>query len=75
LKSTGDEAEIPIVQRGNAQVSAVMGNTLTLMDVNSYEVFETPRPKEVESINAGDEVEYIRVDENVRVLRKKGSSE
>lgn len=75
LKSTGDEAEIPIVQRGNAQVSAIMGDNLSLMDINSYEVFEAPKPKDLnEAIATGDEVEYIRVDENVRVLRKKGGS-
>ncbi len=74
LKSTGDEADIPIVQRGNAQVSAVMGDMVSLMDINSYEVFECPKPKDIGSIKAGDEIEYIRVDQNTRILRKKGTS-
>jgi translation initiation factor 5A len=74
LKSTHDEAEIPIVQRGNAQVSAVMGETISLMDIGSYEVFECPKPKDVAGIRAGDEVEYIRVDQNMRILRKKGTA-
>lgn len=74
LKSTGDEADIPIVQRGNAQVSAVMGETVSLMDVTSYEVFECSKPKDGTGLKAGDEVEYIRVDQNVRILRKRGAS-
>ena len=74
LKSTGDEAETPIVQRSNAQISAVMGNTLSLMDMSSYAVLEAPKPKDIPNLKQGDEVEFIRVDDNVRVLRKKGSS-
>lgn len=73
LKSTGDEADIPIVQRGNAQVCAVMGDLLSLMDIGSYEVFECAKPKDIAGVKAGDEIEYIRVDQNVRVLRKKGT--
>lgn len=74
LKSTGDEADVPIIARGNAQVSAVIGDNLSLMEINTYEVFECAKPKDVPGIKAGDEVEYIRVDQNVRVLRKKGST-
>ena len=73
LKSTGDEAEIPIVNRSNAQVSAVLGDQLSLMDIETFEVFECPKPKEF-SVKAGDEVEFIRVDQNVRVLRKRGTN-
>lgn len=73
LKSTGDEADIPIVQRGSAQVSAVMGDMVSLMDTSSYEVFECSKPKDVAGIRAGDEVEYIRVDQTARILRKKGT--
>ncbi|MBU0635764.1 translation initiation factor IF-5A [Candidatus Micrarchaeota archaeon] len=74
LKSTGDEAEVPIIQRSTAQISAVMGDSLSLMDMGSYEIIEAPKPKELSGLKQGDEVEFIRVDENIRVLRKKGSS-
>lgn len=73
LKSTGDEAEIPIVKRSNAQVSAVMGDNLSLMDISSFAIIEAPKPKEL-SLKPGDEIEYIQVDQSIKVIRKKGSA-
>lgn len=74
LKQTTDEAEVPIVERGNAQVAAVMGDTLSLIDANSFQSFDCPKPKDVAGIKQGDDVEYIHVDESVRILRRRGTS-
>ncbi len=74
LKQTGDEAEVPIVERGNAQIAAIMGDTLSLIDANSYQSFECPKPKDIGGLKQGDDVEYIKVDESVRVLRRRGTS-
>jgi len=71
LEPTGSNAEVPIIKRSNAQVVAVMGDTLSLMDTASYEAFNCPAPKDVPGIKAGDEVEYLQLDEQVRILRKK----
>lgn len=71
LIPTAANAAQPIIKRGNAQVVAVMGDSLQLMDMESYENFTVPYPKEVGELQGGDEVEYMKLDENVKVVRKK----
>ena len=72
LKGTGDEHEVPIIVRGNAQIVAVMGDTLSMMDMENYETREIPMPKDVSGLKQGDEVEYIRWGDKYRVMRKTG---
>ena len=71
LKPTSEDQEVPIIDRGNAQVIAVAKELLHLMDTETYETFEIPVPKDVTGIKQGDEVEFLRYGANVRVLRKK----
>jgi len=71
LKPTSEDHEVPIIDRGNAQVIAAAKELLHLMDTTSYETFEIPVPKDVPGIKQGDEVEFLRYGQNVRVLRKK----
>ena len=71
LKPTVQDAEVPMVEKGTAQVVAVMGNNIQLMDTESYETFNSEKPKDVEGLQSGIEVEYIRVDLNVKIVRKK----
>lgn len=74
LASSGDELKCPIIARGNAQVVANLGSTYQLMDLSSYETFEAPIPKEADltsKITNGQEVEYIRDEDKVRILRTK----
>ena len=65
------DAEVPIVDRGNAQVVAVMGGQVQLMDVGTYETFNVPKPAEIKDLASGDEVEYLRADKNFKILRKR----
>ena len=74
VAASGDELKTPIIARGNAQVVANLGSTYQLMNLTTYETFEAPIPKEqdlVSKITNGCEVEYIRDDDKVRVLRTK----
>lgn len=73
LKPTGAEAEVPIIVKGNAQVVAVMGDTVQIMDLTSYETFDVRKPAEVQGLASGIEVEYMRWGDNVKIVRKKGS--
>lgn len=74
LCSGGDEVKSPVIHRGNAQVVASIGNKYQLMDLSTYETFESPGPLEAETkskITNGCEVEYIRDEDKVRILRVK----
>lgn len=70
LKGTGDETEVPIITRGNAQIVAVVGDTLSLMDLANYETRDVPKPKDVPGLQQGDEIEFIKWGDNYRVMRK-----
>lgn len=71
LKPTNSEAEVPIIAKGTAQVVAVMGDTLQIMDVQSYETFNAPKPAEISGLASGVEVEYQRWGEQAKIMRKK----
>ena len=71
LKPTSADIEVPIVDKGSAQVVAAMGGSLQIMDMETYETVDIPNPKDIPGIKAGDEVEYIRFGPMFKVMRKK----
>jgi len=71
LKPVDADAEVPIIKKGTAQVVAVVGNNLQIMDIESYEMKEVEKPKEVAGIQQGMEVEYISFGDNLKITRKK----
>ena len=71
LKPADADVEIPIIKRSTAQVVAVMGGNLQIMDTSSYETFDVAKPKEFSGLQSGDEVEYIQFGDNIRIVRKK----
>jgi len=75
LKPTSAEAEVPIIEKGSAQVVAILGDVVQIMDLESYEMLDTKKPKDVAGIEGGKgiEVEYIRYGKDVKIMRKKGS--
>jgi len=74
LASSGDEAQAPVVQRSNAQVVADLGDNIQIMDMSSYETIEVKKPAEkdiFEKLTNGCEVEYLRLDDKIRIVRVK----
>jgi len=71
LKPTDASVEVPIILKGSAQVVAVMGTQIQIMDTESYKTYDLDKPKDVTGIQGGIEVEYIHWGDNVKVTRKK----
>ncbi|MFH0714228.1 MAG: translation initiation factor IF-5A [Candidatus Diapherotrites archaeon] len=71
LKPATDDTEVPIIEKGNAQFVADMGGSIQVMDTSTYSTFDSPKPKDIGTLKPGDEVEYIKCDANVRIIRKK----
>ena len=71
LKSTGDEVEVPVINRSNGQVVAVMGDIVQVMDTETYVTFDVPKPKDISGLASGADVEYIQYGNNVKIIRKK----
>ena len=71
LKPTGDDVEVPIIIKGTGQVVAVMGETIQLMDIQSFETLNSKKPEDVSGLASGVEVEYVRWGDQVKITRKK----
>jgi len=67
--------EVPIIEKRSGQVISIAGEAVQLMDLETYEVFETPMPSEEEvksRLAAGVEVEYWRIKGRSKIVRVKG---
>ena len=71
LMPATDDAQVPMVERGTAQVVADLGASLQIMDTATYQTFDLLKPKDIAGLKSGDEVEYIKCDEKIRIVRKK----
>ena len=59
VKPASTEIEVPIVDKKNAQVVAITGETAQLMDLETYETFDAAIPEELkEKITQGGDVQY-----------------
>ncbi len=66
--------EVPLIDKRNGQVISLSGQTLQIMDLETFEVFETSAVEaEIrDKINQGVEVEYWKVLERIKIVRVKG---
>lgn len=68
--------EVPMIDKRSAQIISTTPATVQLMDLQSFEVFESPTPAEAEfqgKLQAGTEVEYWNVLGKNKIMRVKGS--
>ena len=66
--------EMPIIEKRSGQVVSVVGDTIQLMDLESYETFdsEMPKNKELKSkLASGVEIEYWKVLDKKKIVRTK----
>jgi translation initiation factor 5A len=74
LKGTDGEVEIPIVPKADATVVALIGDAIQIMDKNTYETFDAPKPdaeSQIPQLKSGDEVEYQKYGTSVKIVRKR----
>ena len=75
IKPTGDKIDVPIIDKRTGMVTALMGDRIQLMDMETYETFEVPAPapEEVEgTIEESAEVEYMETLGRYKIIRVKG---
>ncbi len=73
LKPTDASVNVPIILKASAQVVAMMGPLVQMMDMTSYETFDVEKPKDVANLTSGIEVEYIRWGSSIKIVRKKSN--
>jgi translation initiation factor 5A len=69
--------EVPLIEKRSGQIISISGDILQIMDLETFETFELPFPKEEEVaklISQGAEVEYWRVLGKSKIMRVKGKS-
>ena len=67
--------EVPLINKRNGQVISISGDTLQIMDLETFEVFDTSAVEEEirSKIRQGGDVEYWQVLDRVKIVRVKGS--
>ncbi len=72
---TSAKVEVPLVRKFNAQVIALLGDTVQLMSLEDYSTFEVPMPEEEELRNKlveGAEVEVWEIMGRYKIQRVRG---
>ncbi len=72
VKPVDSKIDVPIIDKRTAQVLALMGSDVQLMDLETYETFEVPIPEELRNdLIEGAEVGYIIALGNKKLMRIK----
>jgi len=72
--------DIPMIDKRSGQITSVMDNSVQVMDLETFEVFETPKPSPEEmaelngTLGPGTEVEYWLMLGKTKIMRVKGGS-
>jgi len=65
--------DVPLIDKRSGQIISISGQSLQIMDLETFEVFETDVDNEMkDKIRQGGEVEYWKVLERIKVVRAKG---
>ncbi|MBO3802737.1 MAG: translation initiation factor IF-5A [Candidatus Brockarchaeota archaeon] len=74
MAPTDANVEIPIIEKRTGQVISILPSGVQLMDLETYEVFETPMPTDPSlssKIQPGSSLEYWRVQGRTKIMRVK----
>lgn len=72
VKPVDSKCDVPMIDKRVAQVLAIMGSEVQLMDLESYETFELPLPDELKNdIVEGAEVDFIEALGKQKIMRVK----
>ncbi|MEK6840060.1 MAG: translation initiation factor IF-5A [Nanoarchaeota archaeon] len=59
IKPTGDSIESPLIEKENAQVLSITGETANIMDMKTYETFDLKIPEELQGkLKEGAQIQY-----------------
>ena len=65
--------EVPLIDKRNGQIISISGKILQIMDLETFEVFETSAVEHdiIDKVRQGGEVEYWKVLDRIKVTRVK----
>jgi len=74
VKPVSAQVEVPIIEKRGGQVISLLPNSVQMMDLENYEIFEAPQPEDKElksNMASGVEVEYWRILGRTKIMRIK----
>jgi translation initiation factor 5A len=74
VSPVSSNVEVPLIDKRNGQVISISGKTLQIMDLETFEVFDTSSIEDDmrDKIVQGGEVEYWKVLDRIKIVRAKG---
>ena len=74
VKPVSSQVEVPMIEKRGGQVIALLPSAVQVMDLETYEIFETPMPEEdlKSKLTSGVEVEFWRILGRTKIVRTKG---
>lgn len=75
VKPVDSNVDVPLIEKRSGQVLAMLPSAVQLMDLETYEVLESPFPEDQDlkgKLASGIEVEYWRILSRTKIMRTKG---
>ncbi|MCW4020457.1 MAG: translation initiation factor IF-5A [Candidatus Bathyarchaeota archaeon] len=75
VKPVSAQVEMPMIEKRTGQVISTLPSSVQIMDLETYEIFESPLPEDEalgSRLNEGVEVEYWRILGRTKIMRTKG---
>jgi len=75
VKPVDSNVEVPLIEKRSGQVLALLPSAVQVMDLETFEVLESPFPEEADlkaRLANGVEVEYWRILGRTKIMRTKG---
>ena len=75
VRPVNAKVDMPMIEKKTGQVLAILPNSVQIMDLGTYEVFESPFPEDEalrSRLNEGIEVEYWHILGRTKIMRTKG---
>ncbi|HZA07013.1 MAG TPA: translation initiation factor IF-5A [Nitrososphaeraceae archaeon] len=74
VSPVSSNVEVPLIDKRNGQVISISGKTLQIMDLETFEVFDTSSIEDDmrDKLMQGGEVEYWKVLDRIKIVRAKG---
>ncbi|MCG2881780.1 MAG: translation initiation factor IF-5A [Acidilobus sp.] len=73
------QVQVPIIEKRNAQVLADLGETVQLMDLETYDTIEVEKPKDdpelMERLKPGVQIEYWLIMGKPKIMRTRSAEE
>lgn len=74
LKPADADVEVPVIDKGNAQIISEMGDKFQIMDIMTYQTYDVDKG-EFKDLKAGDNIEYMKAGNFIKISRKRADTE